>query len=262
MSVLRQIVPTQFGHVHLRSEGPPSAVPMVLLHMSPRSGQMYERLQAQLGRRSIAVDRLGYGHSDAPARPLTMVEYAMATVEALDGAGITGRFDVLGMHTGSLEALEIAHLVPHRVRRVGIIAIPVFTAGERRDEFGGLARMRVAPVEDGTHLLDAWRARFAYRKPPFDLADVQRRLVDYLLAPLPGQAYSAVFGYDAAPRLTKLTTPLVAFDPRDDVHEVTVRARPLLPPGATFVDLPDFDLEFLRTHTAQFVRLLDEHLPA
>jgi pimeloyl-ACP methyl ester carboxylesterase len=262
MSARRQIVPTQFGHVHLRSEGPECEVPLVLLHMSPRSSQMYERLQAQLGRRSIAVDRLGYGHSDAPARALSMVEYAMATVEALDAAGVTSRFDVLGMHTGSLEALEIGHLVPQRVRRIGIIAIPVFTAEERAGGIGGLAHVRVTPVEDGSHLLEAWRARFAYRTPPYDLADVQRRLVDFLRAPLPAQAYSAACAYDAGPRLQTLPTPLVAFDPRDDVHAVTVRSRALLPPGAVFVDLPDFDLEFLRTRTAQFVRLLDEHLPA
>jgi pimeloyl-ACP methyl ester carboxylesterase len=248
--------------VHLRSAGPDSAVPLVLLHMSPRSGQMFARLQALLGRRSIAVDRLGYGFSDAPVRELTLAEYAAATLEALDAAGIGGRFDVLGMHTGSLEAVELAHLAPQRVRRAAIIAIPVFDAEERRAGLASFAQMRVTPVEDGAHLLAAWRARFAYRTPPFDLADVQRRFVDYLLAPLPGQAYGAVFTYDAAPRLAALATPLVAFAPRDDVYEVTLRSRSLLPAGASYVDLPDCDVDFLRTRTAQFVQLLDQHLPA
>jgi hypothetical protein len=43
---------------------------------------------------------------------------------------------------------------------------------------------------------------------------------------------------------------------------VTLRSRPLLPEGAVYVDLPDFELDFLRTHTAEFAALLDLHMPA
>lgn len=38
-------------------------------------------------------------------------------------------------------------------------------------------------------------------------------------------------------------------------------SRSLLPDGAMYVDLPDFDLDFLRTHTAEFAALLDATLP-
>jgi hypothetical protein len=70
-----------------------------------------------------------------------------------------------------------------------------------------------------------------------------------------------VFRYDAAARLAALPQPVIAFAPRDDVYDVTLRSRSLLPPGAAYVDLPDFELDFLRTDTAQFAELLAQHLP-
>jgi pimeloyl-ACP methyl ester carboxylesterase len=269
MTVTRRIVPTRHGQVHARCAGGATNAasstaarrPLVLLHMSPRSSQMWQRLQALLPRPSIALDRLGYGFSDAPSRALSMAEYAESALDALDALQVGTQFDVLGMHTGCLEAIELGHLAPARVRRIGLIAIPCFNAEERAAGLAGFAQMLVTPVEDGAHLVAAWRARFQYRKPPWDLADVQRRLVDYLLAPRPGAAYDAVFRHDTAARLGALHQPVIAFAPRDDVYEVTLRSRPLLPPGASYVDLPQFELDFLRTDTAEFAALLAQHLP-
>lgn len=261
----RRIVPTRHGQVHARlvADAPRAGVlrPLVLLHMSPRSSQMWERLQALLPRPSIALDRLGYGFSDAPSRSLSMAEYAESALDALDALGVGAEFDVLGMHTGCLEAIELGHLAPARVRRIGLIAIPCFTAEENAAGLASFAQMRVTPIEEGTHLAAAWRARFQYRRPPWDLADVQRRLVDYLLAPHPGAAYEAVFRHDTATRLAALRQPVIAFAPRDDLYDITLRARSLLPPASTYVDLPDFELDFLRTDTAQFAALLAQHLP-
>jgi pimeloyl-ACP methyl ester carboxylesterase len=269
MTEIRRIVVTRYGQVHARLVGFGSAAPsgrapqrpLVLLHMSPRSSQMWSRLQALLPRPSIALDRLGYGFSDAPPRALSMAEYAESALDAIDALQIGAEFDLLGMHTGCLEAIELAHLAEARVRRVGLIAIPCFNAEENAAGLASFAQLRVTPLEDGSHLTAAWRARFQYRRPPWDLADVQRRLVDYLLAPHPGAAYGAVFRYDAAARLAALRQPVIAFAPRDDVYDVTLRSKSLLPPGSTYVDLPDFELDFLRTDTAQFAELLARHLP-
>lgn len=222
---IRSIVATRFGQMHARLRGMGSdrgdtvatPRPLVLLHMSPRSSQMYVALQESLRRPSVALDRLGYGFSDPPVRPLDMTEYAAAALEALDRLGLRGRLDVLGMHTGALEAIEMAHLAPQRITRLGLIALPCFDAEEKARGLAGLARITVDPAEDGSHLLAAWRGRFQYREPPWELADVQRRLVDYLLAERPGAAYEAVFRYDGAGRLRALRVPVTAFAPRDDL---------------------------------------------
>jgi hypothetical protein len=58
MSITRRIFPTRFGQVHLRStEG--KGLPLVLLHLSPRSGEMWEELQGRLTRSfHVALDRM------------------------------------------------------------------------------------------------------------------------------------------------------------------------------------------------------------
>lgn len=219
--------------------------PLVLLHMSPRSSRMWSVLQSALPRPSVAVDRLGYGHSDAPSQPLSIQDYAHATLDALDDLGVRD-FDVLGMHTGALEAIELAHQAPGRVRRCGLVALPVFTADEKR-AMAPYTRQVVQPAEDGSHLQAAWRARFQYRVPPYDLADVQERFVDFVSSPDPGAAYVAVFAYDAEARLRSCPAPLTALVPRDDLYEVSLRSRALLPAGATWIDLSDLGLDLFRT---------------
>src|ERR1700722_3673776 len=121
----RRIYPTRFGQMHLRlTLG--KGVPLVLLHMSPRSGAMWELLQERLTRPTYAPDRLGYGFSDAPPWALSLEQYAQCTADALEGAAVQGPFDVLGMHVGSIEAIEIAHHLLHRVRRLAVVGMPLF----------------------------------------------------------------------------------------------------------------------------------------
>lgn len=237
------------------------AVPLALLHMSPRSSQMWTCLQPLLGRPSIAPDRPGYGFSDAPATTPSLAEYAAAMWQALDAMGVKGQVDLLGMHTGALEALEMALQAPARVRHLGMIAIPVFSETEKAAGLQTFARMRVTPREDGSHLLPAWQARFQYREPPFDIPDVQRRLVDYFLAPWPGQAYEAVFRYDAEAAFRRLRRPVLALAPRDDVIELTERSRELLPAGSVYVDMPHCGVDLCRTHPQEIAELVRQHMP-
>ena len=117
--------------MHLRSNAG-KGVPLVLLHMSPRSGGMWELLQERLERPTFAPDRLGYGFSDPPPWALSLEQYAQSTVDALKAAGIQGAIDLLGIHTGSIEAIEIAHQLGSRVRRVTVVGMPLFTSEEQQ----------------------------------------------------------------------------------------------------------------------------------
>jgi pimeloyl-ACP methyl ester carboxylesterase len=257
-SEIRRIVPTALGQVHVRLSGSATSgvVPLVLLHMSPRSSQMWSYLQPLLARFSIAPDRPGYGFSDAPSHTPTLSQYAAAMWQMLDALGISGPVDLLGMHTGALEALDMALQAPRRVRHIGMIAIPVFSEADKANGLNTFAQMRLQPLPDGSHLLPAWRARFQYRAPPFDIGDVQRRYLDYLLAPWPGQAYEAVFRYDAAAALRALGRAVIALAPRDDVIDTTESARELLPPGSIYIDLPHCDVDICRTHADELARLV------
>jgi poly(3-hydroxyalkanoate) depolymerase len=79
----------------------------------------FERLVR--GRQVIAVDAPGTGLSDRPRYPLRMRGLARVVVALLDELGVD-HADVLGYSFGGLLALELAHRVPDRVRRLILCA--------------------------------------------------------------------------------------------------------------------------------------------
>jgi pimeloyl-ACP methyl ester carboxylesterase len=259
--MIRRIYPTRFGQLHLRSHDG-RGVPLVLLHMSPRSGAMWEAFQEKVERPTHAPDRLGYGFSDAPPWVLSLEQYAQATVDGLKAAGMQGQIDLLGVHTGSIEAIEIAHLLGSQVRRVVAVGMPLFTAEEQQRQFEKYSEQPLRPATEGGHVLGAWRGGLALRHPPHDLGDAHRRFIEHVLAANPGAAFRAACGYAIDKKLKSLKTPLTVFAPHDDIIEQTLRVKPLLKPNATYVDLPDLGLDLFHAATDRMAALLNRHLPA
>jgi len=259
--MIRRIYPTRFGQLHLRSHDG-RGVPLVLLHMSPRSGAMWEAFQEKVERPTHAPDRLGYGFSDMPPWALSLEQYAQATVDGLKAAGMQGQIDLLGVHTGSIEAIEIAHLLGSQVRRVVVVGMPLFTADEQQRQLEKYSEQPLRPASEGGHVLGAWRGGLALRQPPYDLGDAHRRFIEHVLAANPGAAFRAACGYAIDKKLKSLKTPLTVFAPHDDIIEQTLRVKPLLKPSATYVDLPDLKLDLFSAAIDRMVALLNRHLPA
>ncbi|HTV98606.1 MAG TPA: alpha/beta hydrolase [Steroidobacteraceae bacterium] len=261
MALTRRLFNTRFGHLHVRSrEG--KGVPLVLLHPSPRSGRMWEGLQERLTRPTIAPDRLGYGFSDPPPWAMSLEQYAQCTVEGLEALGLEGPFDVLGFHVGSVEAIEIAHALAPRVRRVAAVGMPLFSAEELQRQLEKYSEQPLRPAAEGGHVLGAWRGCFAFRPPPYDLLDTQQRFVEHLLAANPGAALKAAGSYPIERKLKSLRTPLTVFAPHDDIIEQTQRVRGLLKPDATYVDLPDLTLDPFHVASDRMIDLINRHLPS
>jgi pimeloyl-ACP methyl ester carboxylesterase len=261
--ITRRIYPTRFGQMHLRSnDGKGRGAPLVLLHMSPRSGAMWETLQEGLERPTYAPDRLGYGFSDAPPWALSLEQYAQATIDTLKAAGVLGDVDLLGIHTGSFEAIEVAHQLGSQVRRVIAVGMPLFSAEEQQRQLEKYNEQPLRPAAEGGHVLGAWRGGFAFRQPPYDLADVHRRFVEHVLAANPGAAFRAACGYPIEKKLKTLKAPLTVFAPHDDIIEQTLRVKPLLKPGANFVDLPEFGQDPFNVALDRMVTLVNRHLPS
>ena len=259
--MIRRIYPTRFGQLHLRSHDG-RGVPLVLLHMSPRSGAMWEAFQEKVERPTHAPDRLGYGFSDAPPWALSLEQYAQATVDGLKAAGMQGQIDLLGVHTGSVEAIEIAHLLGSQVRRVVAVGMPLFTIEEQQRQLEKYSEQPLRPATEGGHVLGAWRGGLALRQPPYDLGDAHRRFIEHVLAANPGAAFRAACGYAIDKKLKSLKTPLTVFAPHDDIIEQTMRVKPLLKPSATYVDLPDLGLDLFSASIDRMAALLNRHLPA
>jgi pimeloyl-ACP methyl ester carboxylesterase len=252
----RRIYPTRFGQMHVRSTDG-KGVPLVLLHMSPRSGAMWEMLQERLERPSFAPDRLGYGFSDAPPWALSLEQYAQGTVDTLQAAGLQGDVDILGIHTGSIEAIEVAHQLGLQVRRVIAVGVPLFSSEEQRRQMEKYSEQPLRPAAEGGHV----RGGFAFRQPPYDLADVHRRFVEHVLAANPGAAFRAACGYPIEKKLKSLRAPLTVFAPHDDIIEQTLRVKLLLKAGATYVDLPELGHDPFHVALDRMVALVNRHLP-
>lgn len=259
MASMRRIHATRFGQLHLRaSDG--SGRPLVLLHPSPRCGEMWEPLQARLARPTFAPDRLGYGFSDAPPWALSLEQYAQSTIDALDAAGVSGQFDVLGMNVGSLEAIELALQLPLQVRKVVLVGVPMFTADEQQRQMEKYSEQPLKPAAEGGHILAAWRACFAHRAPPYDLAAVHRRFLELVLAANPGAALRAAAGYPLERKLKNLKQPLTIFAPRDEIAEQTARVKPLLRADGRYVDLPDLGFDVFDAAVDRMAALVNDHL--
>lgn len=233
----RAIASTRFGHMHATStgEGDP---PLVLLHMSPLSGTQFAPGLAALSRdrRVIAPDRIGFGHSDRPAEPLSLVEHAEATLECLHELGVE-QFDVYGAHSGSVEAIELAVAHPERVRRVAVEGLVVYEEADERS-FRTRYVPPPAPGEDGSHLDWYWGWWTRLRLPEWDAAFMQSRAFEHIdSSPDFWRTYIAVIDHPHREQIPKVRQPFLVLAPGDHLHEQTLAARDLLPPQAELVDL-------------------------
>ncbi len=260
MALTRRLFPTRFGQLHVRStEG--KGIPLVLLHPSPRSGEMWEEIQGRLTRPTLAPDRIGYGFSDAPPWALSLEQYAQCTLDAVQAAGIEGPFDLLGVHVGSVEAVEIAQQAPARVRRVIAVGMPLFTVEEQQRQMEKYSEQPLKPAAEGGHVLGAWRGCFAFRQPPYDLADAQRRFVEHLLAANPGAAFRAASGYPMERKLKSLRAPLTVFAPHDEILQQTQRVKPMLKADGAYLDLPELGVDVFHAAPDRMTELINRYLP-
>jgi hypothetical protein len=145
---------------------------------------------------------------------------------------------------------------------VTVVGVPLFTGEEQQRQLEKYSEQPLKPATEGGHVLGAWRGGFAYRQPPYDLGDVQRRFVEHVLAANPGAAFRAACGYPIEKKLKGLKVPLTVFAPHDDIIEQTLRVKPLLKSDATYIDLPELGQDLFHAAIDRMVTLVNRHLPA
>ena len=186
----RAYADTPEGQVHYVTEG--SGEPLLLLHETPQPWATYAKAIPLLGRsyRVIAMDALGFGNSDPPPRPFEIGDYADNVARFLDSLDIP-KTNVMGDHTGSCIAVEMAVRWPERVLRLILAGLPFWHSTEER-----LARLKQveegttgAEEVDGSHCTEIWQsilktvpARGGNGIPQEDLEYVARYTLDTLKA--------------------------------------------------------------------------------
>jgi pimeloyl-ACP methyl ester carboxylesterase len=199
---------------------------------------MFERFLALAGRdRSVyAPDLPGFGDSDPPASRPGIVDYAAAIGDFLENMRFR-QIDVLGYHTGSLIAAELAVTRPKQVRRVVLVSVPLLTEAER----DALRRVppSIAPASDGARLAGEWQRMADTYGPGAPLELVTEAFVEKLRNRLhPEWLAHAAMQYPLRERLSLITQQVLLIRPRDELWDATLRAREVLP-KARCIDTPE-----------------------
>jgi pimeloyl-ACP methyl ester carboxylesterase len=257
-----------YGQIHVREAGSPTAelTPLLCFHLSPKSGRVYEQFIAEMGqdRLCLAPDTPGFGASDGPDGEPEIGDYARCLSDLLDSYGLDG-VDLMGYHTGSKIAVELALQQPDRVRHLVLISAPVYPP----DELEQMRQMYAAtpPREDGSHLTSLWRPAWRWRGPCQTPQDLNASLADTLCAgPRYWWGHRAAFRYPMEAHLPRVTQPVMVLRPGDDLWAQTERARSLIRQGG-MVDLADWGHGFLDYQTEAAARLVrafldEDRLPA
>jgi pimeloyl-ACP methyl ester carboxylesterase len=212
--IRRAYADTPQGQVHYRVIGEGDAV--VLMHWAPASGRQHALLMEQLSARGFCVyapDLMGYGDSDKPDRQWSIEDHAVNLRHWLDAVGLDSVY-LYGGHTTAAVAVELSIEHPDRVRALVLDGSPVYDPAERAALVGTYAPPLVLHA-DGRQMQWAWDR--AYRHPSLPLDEVFGDCLDLLKAGFTYHtAYEAVWAYDMAPRLPRLTTRTLALTTPDD----------------------------------------------
>jgi pimeloyl-ACP methyl ester carboxylesterase len=125
-----------------------SGEPLVLLHGGLGAAELWAPVLPALaaGRRVIAVDLQGHGHTadvDRPLRPETMADDVAALIAHL---GLE-RADVMGYSLGGLTALRTAIQHPERVRRLVVVSVAFRRDGNHADAVANMDAMTAEAAE-------------------------------------------------------------------------------------------------------------------
>ncbi|MBL8645176.1 MAG: alpha/beta hydrolase [Rhodospirillaceae bacterium] len=244
----RRFARCRYGQLHLYAGQPKVSprvkrTPVLCLHQTPASGRTFLNLIGELAadRLVMAADTPGYGDSARPPYPATISAYADAMADAMGdlGYGRAGKqIDVLAYHTGCLIGADLAVRYPRLVRRLVLTAIPYYPDPEKRKQ--SLERIeRWSFSDDPKPVLDLWQSTVQKRAAGVSLEQSVDQFMERLR---PGDkewwGYEAVFNYDPAVVLPKITQKTLILNPHGALLNQTLAAAGAMP-GATLIDLPE-----------------------
>ena len=214
--VRRAYADTPHGQIHYLTAG--SGEPVLMLHQTPRSSDEFLDVIPTFAAKNFevfAMDTIGYGDSYRPEKAPSVKDFGDAAVEFLDAVGVD-RAHVVGHHTGSIIAIEIASSHPERLRRLVLSAAPYVDEERRREIRTRPPVDRVEVRDDGSHLTQLWQLRMGfYPKNRPDL--LTRFVIDALRAGSSVEAgHLAVSSYPVPERLPLIRAPTLVMCGTED----------------------------------------------
>ena len=260
----RSFVDCQYGQMHLYTLSPtePANIcrpPILCIHQTPKSSRQTLRLGRDLARDRLvyAPDLPGFGDSDPPAAPPRIEDYADCLGTLVDALKLDA-LDILGNHTGAMNAVELALTRCNQVRRLVLIGVPLLNEAEK-----SAIRAQPFPIaaeRDGSHLITEWERAFQWAGPGQTQAMIESGFVDKLKAGRHAQwGAQAALAYPMADRLARVSQPILAIGPRDDLWEISPRAAPFIRHGR-FEPWPDYGFGVMDVATEKLANVVRAHL--
>jgi len=229
--------------------------------MSPYSSVIYEKFIREIGsdRIALALDTPGFGNSDPPPEPPLIQDYAFAMGDVIDELGLE-TIDLIGFHTGSKVALELARQRPETVRKIIFISIAYWTKEEILKRETTVRRPEL--TSDGSHLVNAWNGSMKWsmkERTPMMLAEVF--YAQTINPSIIHWGHQAAYQYDVETAMNEIKQPVLVLNPEDDLWTQTPRIKPLLKQkGSQFMDLPGWSHGFLDICTQETVNIVRQFL--
>jgi len=242
-------------HIRMNGDAQSPKRPLMCFHMSPVSGVIYENWITEMGRDRLALapDTPGYGNSDAPLSPPMISDYAAAMGDIADALKLK-EFDVMGYHTGSKIAVELARQRPAQVKHLILMSAPIYT----EDDLKRQRVMNSVPEIDaeGQFLAEAWKILVSFQDKRATLKDTMKQFPDHLRGgEKRGWGHRAAFSYTYPENIPDVTAPILVFNPEDDLWEYTPRIKPYLKNGRV-KDLPGWSHQLLDFSTAELAAMV------
>lgn len=225
--VTRDYAASRYGQLHYHIAIPataPTAPPLLCLHQTPGNGRDWLPVIPDLARNRIviAADTPGYGMSDAPSEPASIKDFASVMAHFMDHLAHGQPFDVMGFHTGSAIATELARTHPGMVRRMVVFGLAAFPAEIRASHLANLLEQFPAPADNLDHVEKLWSAIQDLSDHRIDAETKHRNMGEYLrLGSNMAWGYISIFRYDFLAAIADVAQPVLIMNPQDDLWEIT-----------------------------------------
>ncbi len=248
MRPVKAYAPGRYGQMHYRIVTPAEAAsqpPLLCLHQTPSNSRQWEPIQPYLARNRVVVapDTPGYGMSDPPPEPAEIGDYAEAMFEFMEhlanrGILAPGLFDVLGYHTGSITATEMARQDSQRVRRCVLFGLAAYPEDIRAQRLDRLSERFPPPDRTLRHVEKLWSLIGRLADPAIPAEELHVGMADALrLGKRLPWGYIAVYRYDFLGAMAEVSQPVLVVNPEDDLWGVTQQTSHLFKAGRR-IDIP------------------------
>jgi pimeloyl-ACP methyl ester carboxylesterase len=261
LEIRRAFADTPKGQIHYRLRGHGGKT-VLLLHQTPRSSAefLYAMPLFPSELQVIAMDTIGYGDSYKPAAISSIEDYARGAIDLLDHLKIS-KTSLVGHHTGSLIAFELAATYPERVEKIVLSHGSYFDASKRESVKTRPAIDEIEVKSDGTHLVELWNKRKGfYPKNRTDL--FQNFLIDALKAgDKLEEGHRACANYHMEDKIERIRCPVLLICGTDDPFSFPEQNRfQAKLKGSTFKPIPGGMVPLPDQMPEQFVQAIQPFL--